>query len=182
MIPLRRTLPLTAALFVLWVVLSEKFDAFHLLVGLASAHGISLGTRRLFRLPPAIGPEGVHPFAAIPWLGHLWYVPWLAWQVVLSSLQVAYVVLHPRMPISPCVVRFKTALPHTLARLTLANSITLTPGTVTLDVEDEDFIVHALIEASAEGLDPKAGEAPMHDRVARLYQRSKAPERTGATS
>ena len=65
------------------------------------------------------------------------YLPWLLWQIVLSSLQVAYVVLHPKMPIQPGDP-FPDSLPHTLARLTLATSITLTPGTITIDVQDDD--------------------------------------------
>jgi multicomponent Na+:H+ antiporter subunit E len=68
-------------------------------------------------------------------------------------------------------------LPHTLARLTLATSITLTPGTVTLDVDGDEFLVHALTLASANGLAPAAGEAAMPQRVAALY----APSPSGYT-
>jgi multicomponent Na+:H+ antiporter subunit E len=178
---LQQTFPLTVALFALWVILSGKFDAFHLLAGAASAYSISLGTRRLLLLPPAIGPDSVHPVFAIPWLRLLTYIPWLGWQIVLSSFQVAAVVLHPRMPIHPRLVRFQTSLPHTLARLTLANSITLTPGTVTLDVQDGAFLVHALTEASADGLLPKNGGPSMLQRVAALYPASKPSSTTGVT-
>jgi multicomponent Na+:H+ antiporter subunit E len=174
-------LPLTVALFVLWVVLSGKFDVLHLLMGLASAIGVTIGTQRLLLLPPAIGPESVHPARVIPWSRLLIYIPWLFWQVVLSSVQVAYVVLHPRMPLSPRLLRFQTALPHTLARLTLATSITLTPGTVTLDVEGDAFLVHALTAAGASGLDPAVGGKTMQQRVAALYAQRRQGHTTGAS-
>jgi multisubunit Na+/H+ antiporter MnhE subunit len=74
---LKQTLPLTIVLFGLWVVLSGKFDALHLVLGAGSAVGVSLGTQRLLLLPPAIGPEAVYPFAALPWLFLLAYIPWL---------------------------------------------------------------------------------------------------------
>jgi multicomponent Na+:H+ antiporter subunit E len=176
---LKQTLPLTIMLFGLWVVLSGKFDALHLVLGAGSAVGISLGTRRLLLLPPAIGPEAVHPFAALPWLRLLAYIPWLLWQIVLSSLQVAYVVLHPSMPIQPGFIRFRTTLPHPLARLTLATSITLTPGTITIDVQDEEFIVHALTKTGAQSLDPPAGNGDMQRRVAAIYTTPDQPRPAG---
>jgi multicomponent Na+:H+ antiporter subunit E len=178
---LQQAFPLTIALFVLWVVLSGKFDVVHLLMGIASAIGVTIGTQRLLLLPPLIGPESVHPARVIPWRRLVIYIPWLFWQIVLSSVQVAYVVLHPRMPISPRLLRFRTELPHTLARLTLATSITLTPGTVTLDVEGDAFLVHALTEASANGLDPAVGGDAMQQRVAALYRPRRQSHTTGAS-
>ena len=169
---LRQVLPLALTLFVLWLILSGKFDAFHVAMGAGSALCVALGTRRLLLLPPDIGPPGVHPANALP-LRFLGYVPWLIWQIIVSSLQVAYVVLHPRMPIQPRLLRFDTSFPHVLAQLTLATSITLTPGTVTLDVENDEFLVHALTDTSAQGLEPNGG--PMHQRVAALFQ----PSHTG---
>jgi multicomponent Na+:H+ antiporter subunit E len=163
-------IPLATLLFVFWVVLSGKFDAFHLSIGTASAVCIALGTQSLLLRPPAIVPDDRHPLTAISWGRLLLYVPWLAWQVVLSSLQVAWLVLHPKLPISPCVVRFETPLPHELARLTLANSITLTPGTITLDVEGDTFVVHALTQSSAAALTPRAGQGSMQRYVEFLYR------------
>jgi multicomponent Na+:H+ antiporter subunit E len=176
---LKQILPFALVLFGLWVVLSGKFDAFHLLLGAGSAFGVSLGTRRLLLLPPAIGPEFVYPFAAIPWLRLLAYLPWLLWQIVLSGLHVAYVVLHPKMPIQPGFIRFRTALPHPLAQLTLATSITLTPGTVTIDVQGDEFVVHALTAATAQALDPPGGNGDMQRWVAAIYATPEQPQPTG---
>ena len=157
--------PLTLLLFGLWVVLSGKFDAGHLVTGAVAALVIALATRRLFLLPPAIGFSLDHPLGGIPWHRFVWYLPWLAWEIVLAGLQVAYVVLHPRLPATPRLVRFRADLPHTLARLILANSITLTPGTVTLDVDGDEFLVHALTETAARAIE----DGTMPDRVAALF-------------
>ena len=162
--------PLSLLLFALWVVLSEKFDLFHLGIGAMSSLCVALGTYRLLLLPPVIVPHGTHPMTTIPWLRLLVYVLWLFWQIVLSSIQVAIIVVHPKMPISPCLIRFRTNLPHTLARLTLATSITLTPGTVTVDVQEDEFLVHALTTQSANELAPLEGNGAMQQRVAALYR------------
>ncbi len=69
------------------------------------------------------------------------------------------VVLNPKLPISPKLVKFKTNLKRPIAKLALANSITLTPGTVTVDVEGDEFEVHALMESSLSALNEKEGAA-----------------------
>jgi multicomponent Na+:H+ antiporter subunit E len=156
-------------LFTFWIILSGKFDVFHLGIGAVSAVCIALGTRRLLLLTPAIETAQTHPMDAVPWLRLLLYVPWLIWQIVLSSLHVAVVVVHPKMPIQPRLVRFHAQLPHNLARLTLATSITMTPGTITLDVQGDEFLVHALTEKSAQSLIPSEEEGSMQSQVLSLY-------------
>jgi len=157
-------LPVSAALFAFWVLLSGKFDAAHLGAGGVSALLVGFAAARLWALPPVIG-AGRHPFGDVRWLRAMWYGPWLLGGIVHSSSQVAYLVLHPRMPIDPRLIRLRPRLPHTLARLTLANSITLTPGTVTLDVTGDEFLVHALTPASARNLE----QGIVQRRVAGLF-------------
>lgn len=169
---------LTVLLFGFWVILSGKFDTFHLGIGLVSACLIALGTRRLLLLEPTIGLANTHPVDMVPWNQLLWYLPWLMGQIVLSSLQVAWVVLHPKMPIQPQLLRFNSQLPHALARVTLATSITMTPGTITLDVEGDDFLIHALTESNARALLPIQGEGIMQKYVKRLYEFHHAERRT----
>jgi len=82
------------------------------------------------------------------------YPPWLTWQIVLANFHVLYVTLHPRMKdlIEPQIITFKTNLKSEMAIVTLANSITLTPGTITVTVDSDGvFKVHAIDKASAEG-------------------------------
>ena len=158
-------LPFAVLLFFVWVILSEELDPFHLGTGAVTALVLARLTQRLVALSPALGRTAAHPMQGIVWLRFPLYVPWLAWQVVIASLQVAFVVLQPRLLVQPRVIRFRAGLPHTFARLTLANSITLTPGTVTLDVEDDDFVVHALTVGTAQGLE----SGGMQRRVLSLF-------------
>jgi multicomponent Na+:H+ antiporter subunit E len=165
----RGTLGMSLTLFAFWVTLSGKIDALHLLMGAASAVLITIATHPLRALPPAIDWDAIRPSGIGSlrlWFG---YGPWLVWQVVVASFQVAYVVLHPRLPIRPSLIRFRTPLPHGVARLALANSITLTPGTVTLDVRDDEYLIHALTAESAASLQPPEGEGAMRRRVAALF-------------
>ncbi|MDP7293787.1 MAG: Na+/H+ antiporter subunit E [Vicinamibacterales bacterium] len=151
-----RNLPFTGVLFAFWLILSGEVDPFHLLVGAACAVTVAATTGRLLRLPPAVGPSVAHPLAGVSWIRFLTYLPWLAGQVVRANLHVVGIVLHPRLPIDPCLVRLDVPAPHTLARLTLTNSITLTPGTVTLDADADGYLVHALTTRSAAGLEQGA--------------------------
>lgn len=85
----------------------------------------------------------------VRWLG---YVPQLLWKIAVANVEVAYIVLHPSLPIDPSIESVKPAVPSGLPATTLANSITLTPGTVTVDVRGREFKVHALTESAREGL------------------------------
>ena len=74
---------------------------------------------------------------------------WLGREIVRSGLEVTRAVLHPRLPISPTVVEFVSGCEHPVDRVILGNSITLTPGTLTLQIDKQHFIVHALNEQGA---------------------------------
>jgi multicomponent Na+:H+ antiporter subunit E len=95
----------------------------------------------------------------------LGYLPWLLRAVAVANLEVVRLVLSPRLPVDPVVVRVGTALRGDLAVTALANSITLTPGTVTLDVGSGELVVHALTRAGAAEV---AGGA-MERRIARAF-------------
>ncbi|MGB5721247.1 MAG: Na+/H+ antiporter subunit E [Woeseiaceae bacterium] len=96
----------------------------------------------------------------------LGYWLWLVKEVVKSSLDVARIVLSPSLPISPQVVKIKASCARPVDQAILANSITLTPGTLALDVYKGEIIVHALTKAGADEL--KRGE--MDRRVAALRE------------
>ena len=164
--PLERLLPAIplAALFLgLWLVLSPQRDLFHVGLGAATAAVVAWIAVGLVGLNPPIGrPSGV------TWIRFAEYLLWLGWQVVVASLRVAQVVLDPRLPVDPTVSRIRSAHPSNLAKLTLANSITLTPGTVTLDVTEDEFLVHALTRQGSRDLEHGA----MSRRVAALFERA----------
>ena len=81
------------------------------------------------------------------------YLPWLLWQIVKANIDVAHRALHPKMSIDPCLIKFKTDLKTELGITCLSNSITLTPGTVTLSANSKgEYIVHALSKEHADDL------------------------------
>jgi len=92
---------------------------------------------------------------------------WLFKEVILSSLEVSRLVLSPKMPISPAVFEFKTRCSHPVDVVILGNSITLTPGTLTLNITDDKLIVHSLTRQGIKALE--AGE--MDRRIFRLRSR-----------
>lgn len=152
-------------LFGLWLVLSGMFDALHLAYGVFSVALVLLLNHRLHLVP--LQP-GEIPTAHSIILHRLFvYLLWLLWQIVQSGLYVAYIVLHPRLPVDPRIVYFRSRQPNVQARVILGNSITLTPGTITVEIEGDRFMVHALDEQVARGL--VTGD--MEYRVARLYLR-----------
>lgn len=165
--PIRPPVLMTMALFGLWVALSQKLDAFHLLAGLAAAGVIAFTTRGLYRSSPQTMPP--EEFVRIPlkWRHFLGYGGWLALAIIRAATDVAMVVLRRRLLIAPRVLRLRDRLPHPTARLTLAHSITLTPGTLTVDCDDEHLDIHLLDGAYAGSFAGDGG--PITRRVRRLF-------------
>ena len=104
------------------------------------------------------------PFAAVIRLPRFW--GWLLIEIVRSSIDVARVILDPKLPISPTVVRFDTRCKGPVGQAILGNSITLSPGTVTLDVHEGSVTVHCLTEKSARDL----GTGELDRRVAAVTE------------
>jgi multicomponent Na+:H+ antiporter subunit E len=138
---------LIMALF--WVVLSGKFDPFHLSLGMISCLVVAaLGQNLLF-------PVGVNPSLFIFSLRFIGYIPWLLFQIFRANLHVLRIVFHPKMMdlIDPHVIEFESNLKSDVARTTFANSITLTPGTITIDVSALGlFSVHCIDQKSGQAL------------------------------
>ncbi|MFC4356692.1 monovalent cation/H+ antiporter subunit E [Halobium salinum] len=80
------------------------------------------------------------------------YTPYLLWEIAKANVSLAYVILHPRLPIDPKMVQFEAAVWGDLPATTLANSITLTPGTLTVEVSQREFYIHALTDSSRDDL------------------------------
>lgn len=78
------------------------------------------------------------------WFWLLAYIPVFTWEMAKANFDVAYRVLHPKMPIKPGIVKVKTRLKSELGIAVLANSITLTPGTFTIDLKDEYLYIHCI--------------------------------------
>jgi multicomponent Na+:H+ antiporter subunit E len=122
------------ALFVFWVLLSASFEWIHLGLGL------------IFSFAVAWLNSGHSPF--VPkfrlWLRVFLYLPWLFYKIVQSSLHLSKLILHPALPITPHMISVESKLRHHAAVVLLGNSITLTPGTITVEVDGSNLIVHAM--------------------------------------
>jgi len=106
--------------------------------------------------------------APVELLPRLWaYLPWLMWEICKANVDVARRILDPRLPIAPRMIRVVAGQRRDLGRVIYANSITLTPGTVSVAVEGDEILVHALTAAAADGL----AEGEMDRRVTRLEGR-----------
>ncbi len=128
----------TAVLFVLWLLLSESFNALHMAVGLGAALLVAL-------LRTDLRDKRTY---VIRWWRALLYIPWLFSRMLVSGIHVSYLILHPRLPIKPVLFRHRADLGSEEAVLLMGNSITLTPGTVTVEADAEELVVHALDEES----------------------------------
>jgi multicomponent Na+:H+ antiporter subunit E len=148
--------------FCLWIVLSGQMDFFHIGLGLISCLIVTtISKDLLFPNPVTRGffRTGVR---------FLRYVPWLLYKIFMANLHVLALTFHPKMMerIDPRMFRFESRLHKDLALVTFANSITLTPGTITVYVNMNGiFTVHAIDWQSREGL---PGE--MEDRIAAVFE------------
>lgn len=153
----------TILLSAVWLLLSGKFEPIYFFWGAISVAFVMWMNNRLHNIPLAENEPCGSTRIIIPRL--IVYLFWLVGEIIKSGVYVAYVVLHPKMPIEPMLVRFTSRQPNVLARVILGNSITLTPGTLTLNIDGSHFTVHALTRDTEEGL--VSGE--MESKVARLY-------------
>ncbi len=122
--------------FGLWVIFTASLAPGELFVGLAVAIIIAYLVFDKFTVR---GFENLSPRRV--WY-FLLYLPFFLFEVIKSNIDVAYRVLHPKMPIKPGIVAIKTTLKSDISKLILANSITLTPGTFTLDIIDDIYLIH----------------------------------------
>ncbi|MGB7757354.1 MAG: Na+/H+ antiporter subunit E [Salinisphaera sp.] len=139
---MRHLLGLVAGLVVLWLLLSGHYAPLTLALGAASC----VFTVALCRRLGLVNAESV-PIELFPRLPR--YAAWLSVQIARSNLDVALRLLRGRKAISPRLVVIDTRTHDPLGQAILANSITLTPGTVTVGLEDDEAIVHALTREGA---------------------------------
>ncbi|MCF8481494.1 MAG: Na+/H+ antiporter subunit E [Rhodospirillum sp.] len=125
-------------LYVLWLLLSGYWtDGLLLSLGAVSTVLCVLTARRM----GIVDREGVPIRQAIR---AVTYWPWLAWQVILSNITVAKIILNPKLPISPTLAIVPYTQKTDLGQVIFANSITLTPGTISVDMALDGILVHAL--------------------------------------
>ncbi len=133
-------------LLLVWLALTSSFNLQKLTAGIL----ISLILSSF--LSKAYAGLGL-PQLSIKRIGFfLVYIFIVFWEIVKANLDVAYRIIHPRMPINPGIVVIKTNLKQDIAKLILANSITLTPGTFTLDILGDNLLIH-WIDVKDENID-----------------------------
>jgi len=135
-----------AMLFVFWLVLSGRFQWKYIIIGAISAGTITFFTKDYFYSVLRKGEFSRIDIGRITsqMVKFLAYIPWLMFQIIVANIQVAYYVLHPRMPVKPGFLVFTTTMKKGMSRVTLANSITLTPGTITVSLDEDKYIIHSL--------------------------------------
>jgi multicomponent Na+:H+ antiporter subunit E len=123
-------------IFILWLLLTWSLAPQELIVGAALALLLSLLLHDIFLR----GSQKLAQPSRYVWF--LFYLPVFFYYVVRANLDVAYRVLHPDMPIRPGIVKVRTTLKSEMGRTFLANSITLTPGTLTVDIVGDHLYIH----------------------------------------
>jgi len=130
-------LTLFITLVILWLLLTWSLAVEQIVVGVVCAFLLTLFLARLYR------ESSTKVFNPLRWWWFLVYVVNFIYYCVKANFDVAYRVLHPDLPIRPAIIKVHTNLKTDMARTFLANSITLTPGTLTVDIlQDGDLFIH----------------------------------------
>lgn len=136
---------IASLLLVFWLLISASFDWQHILAGLVISTALTFYWGEMIFLP---GKETSIHFKQIA--GFIQYTICLVLEIVKANFQVAYLVLHPRLPINPGFIITSIDLNHELSKTYYLNSITLTPGTITVKCQDDRLVVHCLTRENAQ--------------------------------
>jgi multicomponent Na+:H+ antiporter subunit E len=148
------------AMLALWLLLSGHYDPLFISLGIVSCVLIVAIAQRL----DVIDHEAVPLHLSF---GYFAYLAWLGKEITKSNWDVAKLVISPRLPISPTMIWVPANQRSDVGKVIYANSITLTPGTVSVELVDGKVLVHAITRAAAEGVE--SGE--MDKRVCAIEER-----------
>jgi multicomponent Na+:H+ antiporter subunit E len=137
-----RYVSLAGLLFAFWLALSGHYTPMLVTIGAVCAVACVFAAIRM----RSADPEG-HPIELF-W-GAITYFPWLALEIAKSGWSVTRIILHPGLPVSPTMTVVRASQKTQAGMATYANSITLTPGTITVGVNGDEFTVHALVRDGA---------------------------------
>ncbi len=152
-----------------WLLLSGKFDAFHLALGGISCLLVALISQDLLfhERKKGLAARCGEAFRFLP------YSCWLLYQIIVANFHVIQLAISPRLcerELDPHIFTFKTRLKSDFAKFVLANSITLTPGTVTIRIDEDVFHVHAISRKAAGDLETSETMSEMERRVAWVFE------------
>jgi len=141
---------------VFWGLLSASFEWIHLGLGLIFSFAVTWLN------------SGHSPF--VPkfrlWFSILLYLPWLFYKIAQSSIHLSKLILHPALPIAPELISVESKLNHHAAVVLFGNSITLTPGTITAEVDRNKLIVHSMDKELSDDLVSKE----MESKIAHIFK------------
>lgn len=163
--PMVHMICLALVLFAFWMILSGRTETKFVVYGILTAVVTTWVTYPLLLVPNKDGSKKYYVFGfSIPKM--IMYFFWLMWQLVLANIDVLLATTGQELNIDPKVVRFRFKADNPMASVILANSITLTPGTVTMNVTDDGvYEIHALTVGAAAGV----LDGGMQKKVADLY-------------
>jgi len=138
------------SLMTFWIIMSGFFDFIHLGLGVLSVASViyvnyKLKTHRFFE-------DDMDDLSELRFTRAAYYIVWMVIQIIIAGIHVAKIIIRPKMPIHTTMLTFRVNLPSAHARMILGNSITLTPGTLTIDITGDRFIVHAIDDKSYEAI------------------------------
>jgi len=147
-------------LFAFWIAITGTLDPVELAVGATLSIALGTWATRFLWVSDA-------PVLTLRQTGRfLFYLGYLIKSIVIAAIGVAEVVLESHMPIEPVVVTHRTSFTRLVSRVAFANSITLTPGTLTVDMDENTFLIHCLHERFAD--DIASGE--LERRISRVFE------------
>ncbi|MBN1192885.1 MAG: Na+/H+ antiporter subunit E [Coriobacteriia bacterium] len=142
---MRRVLSV-AVMFVFWLAIIGSIKPFDLLLGLIFSAAIAYWADR------ALWAGEPEPLSGWAWLRFPRYFVWLLKEIVVAALYVAEWVLNPRLTIEPKLHTHRVHFERDTARVAFANSITLTPGTITIDVSEDTYVIHCLHQSFSDSI------------------------------
>jgi len=152
-------------LFGIWIIFSGQFDWFHLTLGILSTAFITAISSSFFFEDRSQGlGDRIQQIVRIPL-----YLLWMLYQIWLSNVHILKLALSPNeLPeVKPSLVRIKTNLKTDFGKWMLANSITLTPGTITIDIEGDELLIHSISQITTEGVESD----DMERKIAAIFER-----------
>lgn len=163
--PVVHMLVLAVVLFLFWMVAAGRTETKFVVYGIITAAVTTWITYPLLLVPNKSGTKKYYVFGVS--IGHfVAYCFWLLWQLILANVDVLLATTSQELDIDPKIVRFYFRADNPMATVVLANSITLTPGTVTINVTDDGlYEIHALTRGAAQGII----DGGMQRKVAELY-------------
>jgi len=139
-----RAFGLGAILFIFWLLLSGHYTPMLIGFGLGSSVLVVYLATRM----DVVDHEGL----PLQLGGRFWvYFPWLMKEIFIANVKVARIILSPKLPISPVMTHFRASQESDLGKAIYANSITLTPGTITTGIQGQDLEIHALTLKDIDG-------------------------------